>query len=314
MKLISHADILALHIQPQEFAAWARDVLMHKQACVLPPKISLHQPGHIFFNTMPVILPWKDVFGVKVVSRFPNREPALDSQIFLYGLQDGGIKAILDGNYITAMRTGAVAAQSVCLFAKSDTRTIGLIGLGNTARAFLQVLFRTHRFGPLHIKLYAYKDQAPPFIAAFAGEAGVTFSVHDTYAQVIEDSDVVVSCVTFQEGDFCSADAYKPGCLVVPVHTLGFQNCDMAFDKVFADDRGHVQGFRYFSQFRSFGEVSDVLGGRIPGRSNDRERILVYNIGIAAHDVYCAEQVYQRIGAQETAQIQWNKPMEKYYL
>ena len=73
---------------------------------------------------------------------------------------------------------------------------------------------------------------------------------------------------------------------MVPIHTRGFQNCDLFFDKVFADDYGHVKHFQYFDRFRSFGEVSGVVTNKITGRDNNTQRILVYNIGIAIHDIY----------------------------
>ena len=79
----------------------------------------------------------------------------------------------------------------------------------------------------------------------------------------------------------------------MPVHTRGFQNCDTIFDKVFGDDTDHVRDFRYFSQFRKFGEISDVLSGELPGRENDQERILSYNIGLGLHDVYFASKIEQ---------------------
>jgi ornithine cyclodeaminase len=79
----------------------------------------------------------------------------------------------------------------------------------------------------------------------------------------------------------------------VPIHTRGFQNCDTTFDKVFADDTGHVQGFKYFNQFKHFAEISDVLKGENIGRSSDDERILSYNIGLGLHDVYFASKIIE---------------------
>lgn len=82
----------------------------------------------------------------------------------------------------------------------------------------------------------------------------------------------------------------KQGILVVPVHTRGFQNCDSIFDKVFADDEGHVKGFRYFNEFRKFGEIGDVISEKIKCRECDTERIPSYNVGIGLHDIYFAKK------------------------
>ena len=80
--------------------------------------------------------------------------------------------------------------------------------------------------------------------------------------------------------------------LLIPVHTRGFQNCDLFFDKVFGDDTGHVQGFRYFDRFKQYDELSQVLLGNNPGRENDAERIICYNIGLGLHDAVFASHIY----------------------
>lgn len=106
----------------------------------------------------------------------------------------------------------------------------------------------------------------------------------------------MVSCITDADGLLVEdVNLFKSGVLVVPVHTRGFQNCDLVFDKVFADDEGHVKGFKYFDRFRKFGELSDVLSGKIEGRSSNEERILSYNIGLGLHDVYFAYKIIENI-------------------
>ena len=94
---------------------------------------------------MPVILPSINYGGVKLVTRYPKRNPSLDSEILLYDLKTGENVALMDGNWITTMRTGAVAAHSIRLLANPEFSVIGFIGLGNTARATLKVLLSVFR-------------------------------------------------------------------------------------------------------------------------------------------------------------------------
>lgn len=75
---------------------------------------------------------------------------------------------------------------------------------------------------------------------------------------------------------------------------MGFQNCDLAFDKIFCDDLGHISHFKYFNQYKSVGEMTDILSGKISGRDTDSERILAYNIGISIYDIYFAMKIYKR--------------------
>lgn len=281
---------------------------------ILPPKISMKQEGHVFYNTMPCIIPQYNIAGVKVVSRYPGRTPSLDSQILLYDLKAGKLKALIDGNYITAMRTGAVAAHSIELLSIDNYKTIGMIGLGSTARATCRVLLENNPDKKILIKLYRYKDHAEAFIDKFAKYTNVTFRICSTYEEVVTDSDVVVSSVTYAEKNFCEDKCFKPGCLVVPIHTLGFQNCDLFFDKVYADDIEHVRGFKYFDKFRRFAEIADVITGNAVGRENDQERIIVYNIGIALHDIFFAEKVYQLLDDVDEAKVDFEPPKEKFWL
>ena len=127
----------------------------------------------------------------------------------------------------------------------------------------------------------------------FAHCSNIAFEIVDSMEALVADADVLVSCITDAQ-DLLVNDIslFKPGILLVPVHTRGFQNCDLFFDKVFADDTDHVKGFRYFNQFKKFGEIGDVLISRIKGRENDNERILSYNIGLGLHDVYFSYHIY----------------------
>src|SRR5690606_20913748 len=99
------------------------------------------------------------------------------------------------------------------------------------------------------------------------------------------DSDVIISAVTYFENDICESHFFKKGCLLIPIHTRGFMNCDIDFDKVFVDDVNHIKGFKNFEFFKpKMNEVSAVINNNCEGRSSDDERIIVYNIGIAIHD------------------------------
>nr|WP_296008720.1 ornithine cyclodeaminase [uncultured Blautia sp.] len=315
MKIIAHRDIMEMQISPSQCFDWVDYILRNKHSMKLPPKISMKMEGEIFYNTMPSILPKESIAGVKVVSRYPSRMPALDSQILLYNLDTGEQKAVLDGNFITTMRTGAVAVHAIQLLAVKSFQEIGVIGVGNTMRAAMKVLLTRYPDKKMRIKIKKYKKQHLDFIEAFSGYPNVEFVVCEDYKEVIDGSDVILSAVTYAEEDFCEDKYFKEGCLVVPIHTRGFTNCDLFFDKVFADDRGHVQNFKYFNKFKSFAEISDVLEGTAKGRENDEERILAYNIGISLHDIYFAEQIYQLAKIQgKGTECSLEAPKDKFWI
>lgn len=318
MKILSHMDIVSLSIDPKNCIDWVEQTLVNKSKYILPAKISIKPTDEIFYNVMPSILPDNNAAGLKVVTRYPNRSPSLDSQIMIFDFNNGKIKALLDGNYITAMRTGAVAAHSIKLLAKKDFSKIGFIGMGNQARATIKVLVSIFQNKSFILKLYKYKDQHETFekyVRSLPGSENISFEYCDNYRDTVKGSDVILSSATYFEKDLCEDDCFEEGCLVVPVHTRGFMNCDLFFDKVFADDTNHVKSFKYFDKFKEFSEISDVLLKKHKGRINDTERILAYNIGLSIHDVYFAEQIFKLSTEKGIGtEINLYPPTDKFWL
>lgn len=297
MKHITNEDIINLNISPEQCVEWVRDAFILKSECQLPAKMSVHPTGNDFFTTMPCLLPSEyRRFGAKVVSRIVGRVPALKSDMMLFDSRSGELLAIVDCDWITAMRTGAVATLAIKTLRQSQASEYAFIGLGSTARATLTCLLNSCADEHLNIRLFRYKDQAERIQEEYGHYKNASFTIVDTTTELVKGADVVVSCITDASGLLVEDESlFKPGVLVVPVHTRGFQNCDTTFDKVFADDTDHVKGFKYFSEFREFHQLEEVLKGDVTGRANDSERILSYNIGLGLHDVLYASRIYDKL-------------------
>ena len=315
MRLISADQIRSLGISPAICVDWVRESFNIKYRAQLPPKVSLHPQGNDFFNTMPCILPNEyRRFGVKVVHRIKGAVPSLGSEILLYDSFSGDLLAMLDGDWITTMRTGAVATLAIQTLRKTGDLYYSFIGLGNTARATLLCLLESEPDNHFNIILKAYKNQADLFIERFKDYKNVSFYVETNIKEIVKKSDVIISCITEADGLLCDDDSlFREGCLIVPVHTRGFQNCDLFFDKVFADDTAHVSGFKYFNQFKCYSEISEVLNGQNIGRTNDKERILSYNIGLGLHDVLFADKIYHLL-TNSVVDSFWPKQLIKFWV
>ena len=315
MKIISQKQIRELNISPAQCVEWVKESFSLKETAQLPAKISLHPQGNDFFNTMPCLLPAPyHYFGVKEVHRIKGATPALGSDLLLYNSATGELLAMLDADWITTMRTGAVAALAIQTFRKGGALTYGFLGLGNTGRATMLCLLDSEPEVMHHVILLRYKDQAESFVERFKGYANVCFTICDDPKELVAQSDVIVSCITEAQGLLCDDDSlYREGCLVVPVHTRGFQNCDLFFDKVYADDTAHVCGFKYFNQFKQFAEIQDVIAGKAAGRVSEKERILSYNIGLGLHDVVYASKIYETL-KDDANEIELVRETEKFWI
>lgn len=315
MKVISFEDIKRLEISPQTCIEWVSEMIANKHKVFLPPKISIKPQNGVFCNVMPCILDQNTWGGVKVVTRYPERIPSLDSKLLLFSADGGTFLAIMDANWITAMRTGAVAAHSIMLLAKHGFSTLGILGLGNTARAALLMLASMMPEKKFDVKLLKYNGQEVLFMERFSKYPNLRFVCVENANSLVKGTDVVISAVTYMPENLCEDTCFEPGVLVVPIHTLGFTNCDLVFDKVFADDYGHVRHFKNFDKFKKFAEISDVVCGRAMSRENDEERILAYNIGVSMHDINFAAHIYQLLeNRQDVTDINLYDPTEKFWV
>lgn len=293
MRIITAKQIEGLNISPSTCVEWVTESFLSKYDSQCPAKISVHPKETDFITTMPALLPVETrTFGVKVVSRVNGRHPSLRSDLLLFDTESGETKALVDANWITAMRTGAVAALTIRTFRKRNANHISMIGLGSTAKAAMNCIADTFKDERLKVKLMRYKDQAEKFAEDFSCKQNVSFEIVNSVEDFMQGAEVVISCITDANGLIVEDEKlFGKGVLVIPVHTRGFQNCDLFFDKVFADDTDHVRKFKYFDKFKKFDELSNVLLGNNQGRENDEERILAYNIGLGLHDAWFAYKI-----------------------
>ena len=303
MKSISFSEINNLRIDPTDCIEWATTVIKNKNDYKLPPKTSIKFNESNFFNTMPSLLPDLGVFGVKIVSRFVQNTPSLRGDIILYDYHNGELLALMDGTWITAWRTGAVAAITINTLKRKNAQSYAFIGLGNTARTTLLCLDSILNHTDLTINLLAYKNQHNEFIDRFKYYKNIHFRIFQNIKDLFLQSDVVVSCVTYTNKPLAEETDLKPGILVVPVHTRGFQNCDLAFDKIFCDHIEQIKDFKSFEHYKSVTEMTDVLNNPNFIR-NDKERIIAYNVGISVQDIYFAKKIYDKKCSQDE---QFNK-------
>lgn len=294
MRYISYDEVEKVDISSKEVIDLVESVLRHKHTSLLPAKTSIKFKESNFFNVMPCIMPELNISGVKCISRYMDRTPSLCGDIILYDYQTGLIKSIMDARKITTLRTAAVAIHSLKLLANSNYKIVSFIGLGEIGKATLKMLIDLND-RELEIRLFNYKDQAIDQFNKYKDIQNINIKIFDDFEEMAKDSDVIISAITYADKDFANPEIYKPGVLLIPIHTLGFQGCDLTFDKIFGDDYDHIKHFKYFNQFKEFNEVADVINGKCAGRESDDERIIAYNIGIALHDIVLANYILNKI-------------------
>jgi ornithine cyclodeaminase len=91
--------------------------------------------------------------GCKLVTLFPgNRDrPTHQALIALFDPETGTPEALMDGTYITAMRTAAAAALATRLLARADARVLAILGTGVQSRSAQEMFPRAHDFAEVRV-------------------------------------------------------------------------------------------------------------------------------------------------------------------
>lgn len=300
---ITKAEIENLNISAKEKYEWVDFVLKNKKNYILPVKTRIPLNESDYFNVMPCVLPSENILGLKVVTRNANRRKKgkenIDGDILLYSYEDFLPLSLIDGSYITTIRTAAIAVHSMLnfmpsnLFDKGYECKISMLGLGNIGNEIGRILFEFLRNKSFTVKLYKYKDQAEQFIEKFSNYSNIKFEICNSYDSLMSNSDVIFSSITFTENDFCSPTIFKKPCIVIPVHLRGFKECDKYFDQVITSDLESIKKFENYNYMKKLLYIDDIILNKENFDINKRS--IIYNLGLAIYDLFFASKIYKKI-------------------
>ena len=136
--------------------------------CDAPIRTNIQAPKHEgSFLFMPAYVEEMDTASLKVVDIFPHNIdqglPTSPAQVFLIDGKNGIVKAVLDGTYVTQIRTGAATGAAFDLLAKKDCRIGALIGTGGQAAAQLEAMLTVRKLEEVRVF-----DMNPERAQAFA--------------------------------------------------------------------------------------------------------------------------------------------------
>ena len=172
-----------------------------------PRRPEIVVPGHGFSLAMMAWQPGMQIC-VKVVNVFDaNLDRALPNHLALIALfdpQTGATTCILDGTYITGIRTAASAVLSARLLSRTDAKVATIVGAGVQAREHLRLL-------PLvrHLEKINICSLHPEHAERLAQRSRLAY-LHDDVAKAVRESDIVC-LATDSSTPILSAEWVRPG-------------------------------------------------------------------------------------------------------
>ena len=279
---------------------------------VMPPKL------YVFldefkgdFRVMPAYLRESNIAGVKVVSVYPNNSklynlPTVIAVVELLDPKTGKPLCIMDGTWLTAMRTGAAGGIAAKYLARVDSKIIGMVGAGTQARTQLEALNVVLKNIEL-VQVYdIIRSKSEEYARDMEKRLGIEIRVTDSIEKAVKNVDIVVT-TTPSTRPIVKSEWIGEGVHInaIGADAPGKQELDpmiLKRAKIVVDDleqarhSGEVNvplSKGILSREDIYAELGEIIARLKPGRTSYEEITVFDSTGLAIQDIATAWLVYK---------------------
>lgn len=253
--------------------------------------------------------------GIKVVSVFPRNVDkgisSINATMILLNGETGEVCCILDGTYLTQLRTGALSGVATDILSRKDARIAAVIGAGGQALTQIEALLTVRKLECIKI-FDVSMDRGKELEDRARKELGryqVQVKAVENIAEAIDDADIITTVTTSKKPVF-NGELVKEG---THINAVGAYRPDMQeiddilirkANKILVDSKEAVLAEagdfiipineKLITEEAIHGEVGECLLERIAGRVKEEEITLFKTVGMAAQDLVIAERIYRK--------------------
>lgn len=265
---------------------------------------------------MPAFDAARNVAGVKILSVFPGNYakniPSHQGQVIVFETVTGNVKAIVDADSLTGIRTAAVSAVATDVLARPDASRLAILGAGLQGRRHLEAMMLVRELTEVTVW-----DIRPEAAARYAEEmsakTGLPVRVCDSAHEACQDADIICTVTPAKEPILFAADVKKGA----HINAIGACTPDarelssdlMAAGRLFVDWKPAtvVEAGDYvlavkdglLTEEHILGEVGQVLAGDIEGRISPDDITIFEGLGQAVQDLAAADFVAEALRRKE---------------
>jgi len=252
-----------------------------------------------------------EIIGTKIASGYYDNPklglPPGVAVIIIMDLKTSMPLAIMDGSYITAVRTGAAGAVAASVLARKNAKRLGVIGSGTQGR--MQVLALNKLFPLEQVKIFNInKVNSEKYAVEMVERLGIDVQAVDTAKNAVSNVDIIITAVPSKKA--MVLNEWLEDGMGIHINAFGAdgpgkQELDpkiMKRAKIVVDSLkqcrviGEIQhalkqGFIQESDIHA--EIGEILLGNKKGRETDEELTLFDSTGLAVQDIAAAHVVYQ---------------------
>jgi ornithine cyclodeaminase/alanine dehydrogenase-like protein (mu-crystallin family) len=298
MLVLSKQEVESLLAGPAMLEALEAGFLAYSTGrASVPPRTAARAPSGLL-GAMPGWVAQRG-FALKAVSVFPGNGdrglPTHQGVITLFDEEDGSLLSVMDGEHITAMRTGGGAAVSVRHLARADAKTLTILGAGVQGHSHLATVPLARDFTT--IRICSRDTQRAASLASLDARCVVIAG----FEEAVRGADVVCCCTDARE-PVTRHEWFDAGTHVTSVGGTFGPELDpdtMRNARVFVEWRGAAENAPPAGAHELQGrdpatitELGEVIAGLKPGRQSGDEITVYKSTGSGFEDAVVARVVY----------------------
>lgn len=238
------------------------------------------------------------VKALLVNPRNPQRGlDSINAIITLLDSETGLPVAVLDGNWITAVRTACASAIAAKRMASAQSRSIAFIGCGVQANSHLKVFCELFPISEIRALGRGAKNRDA--LCAAARDMGLAAIASDNAKDAVEGADIVVTSIPVSSTDapFLDARWLKPGAFaaITDLALPWLPESLSAFDRIIIDDLAQEAEMPtpMVDPELVQGDITGLLANRVSGRNSADERCAFIFRAVALGDLALAGLAYE---------------------
>ena len=258
---------------------------------------ALFMPGSISSN--------EEKVGIKIVSVYPNNAqynlPSVPSTVLMIDSKTGIVNGLLDGTYLTALRTAALQGAATDILARKDSKIATLIGTGGQAFEQARALLTVRNLEELRVVGRNF-EKTKKFVEKLKNELSefsTNILAYEHANEAVKDSDIITTVTTSTTPTF-DAKYVKDGTHINGIGSFTPDMIELPTNDGVLSEAGDILlplDNELITKNDFKGELGDLVLNPAIGRENNNEITIFKSVGTAVLDIACGYEIISK--AQE---------------
>lgn len=282
-----------------------------KKECTQILRTALSLEERNILGVMPSSISSKKIAGAKILTVCPDNFnkglPSHQGLVVVFETETGSLKAVVEGDAITEIRTAAVSAVATELLSRKDSKVLAILGSGLQARKHLEAIKLVRQIE--YVTVWDINlDSAKKYSAEMSERFGIPVRVCKTTEEAVKDADIICTVTAAKEPILMGRHVKKGA------HINAVGACNRNYREL---DSELIKNSKFFSDSiestinesgdflipleegvinkdHILGEIGDIILGKINGRKNYDDITIFEALGLAVEDLAAADFVINR--------------------